>query len=542
MTVVTANRTTTMKAFTRTEYGSPDVLELRDVEKPSPGADEVLVRVQAASVNPVDWHELTGEPYVLRLQEGLRRPKSERLGADFAGTVEVVGSSVTRFRPGDEVFGVRNGAFAEYLVVKEDRAVAPKPASMTFEQAAAVGVAALTALQGLRDKGQIRAGHNVLINGASGGVGTFAVQIAKSFGAHVTGVCSTPNVETARSLGADEVVDYMREDFTRSERRYHLVLDIAGNRSWSELKRILADEARLVVVGGPKNNRWIGPIGGMVKVRMLSMGGSQSVVSFLAEPDRDDLETLWELLEAGSVTPVIDRRYELGELREALSYLAEGRARGKGRHRRLTRSLRLRLVGWIGRDVVGDEVFQRFDLLEELLRRYLPLDRVTAEDVGRRLDRGAPRDLVRPLLVLRSGGLFRERLDRVEVHVREVALLRLVELDSRTLTLCGERLTRDRFLEGGVFAAAVVDQNETRVPRLRLVRLDALDVDDCFRHVVQVPRAPQPGTSSASIRLFARGRLAQGGEGREVVPSAGDCSRSIRRRHRRRDERQSSRS
>jgi NADPH:quinone reductase-like Zn-dependent oxidoreductase len=329
MTVVTANRTTTMKAFTRTEYGSPDVLELRDVEKPSPGADEVLVRVQAASVNPVDWHELTGEPYVLRLQEGLRRPKSERLGADFAGTVEVVGSSVTRFRPGDEVFGVRNGAFAEYLVVKEDRAVAPKPASMTFEQAAAVGVAALTALQGLRDKGQIRAGHNVLINGASGGVGTFAVQIAKSFGAHVTGVCSTPNVETARSLGADEVVDYMREDFTRSERRYHLVLDIAGNRSWSELKRILADEARLVVVGGPKNNRWIGPIGGMVKVRMLSMGGSQSVVSFPAEPDRDDLETLWELLEAGSVTPVIDRRYELGELREALSYLAEGHARGK---------------------------------------------------------------------------------------------------------------------------------------------------------------------------------------------------------------------
>jgi NADPH:quinone reductase-like Zn-dependent oxidoreductase len=329
MTAATADRTTTMKAFTRTEYGSPDVLELRDVEKPSPAADEVLVRVRAASVNPVDWHELTGEPYVLRLQEGLRRPKSERLGADFAGTVEAVGSSVTRFRPGDEVFGVRNGAFADYLVVKEDRAVAPKPARLSFEQAAAVGVAALTALQGLRDKGQIRAGHKVLINGASGGVGTFAVQIAKSFGAHVTAVCSTPNVETARSLGADEVVDYTREDFTRSGKRYDLLLDIAGNRSWAERKRVLADEARLVVVGGPKKNRWIGPLGGMVKARVLSMGGSQSIVSFIAKPEREDLETLRELLEAGTMTPVIDRRYELGELREALSYLAEGHARGK---------------------------------------------------------------------------------------------------------------------------------------------------------------------------------------------------------------------
>jgi NADPH:quinone reductase-like Zn-dependent oxidoreductase len=318
-----------VKAFTHAEYGSPDVLELRDVEKPSPAADKVLVRVRAASVNPVDWHELTGMPYVLRLQEGLRRPKSERLGADFAGTVETVGSGVTRFQPGAEVFGVRNGAFAEYLVVNEDRAVAPKPAGLSFEQAAAAGVAALTALQGLRDKGQIRAGHKVLINGASGGVGTFAVQIAKSFGAHVTAVCRTPNVETARSLGADEVVDYTREDFTRSGKRYDLLLDIAGNRSWPERKRVLADEARLVVVGGPKTNRWIGPLSGMVKVRVLSIGASQRVVSFIAKPDREDLETLRELLETGTVKPVLDRRYELGELRDALSYLAEGHARGK---------------------------------------------------------------------------------------------------------------------------------------------------------------------------------------------------------------------
>jgi NADPH:quinone reductase-like Zn-dependent oxidoreductase len=319
----------TMRAFTRTEYGQPDVLKLAELEKPRPTADEVLVRVRAASVNPVDWHGLTGSPYILRLMEGLRRPKSDRLGADFAGTVEAVGASVTRFRPGDEVFGVRHGAFAEYVVVGEDRAVVPRPAALSFEQAAGVGVAALTALQGLRDKGQLRAGEHVVINGASGGVGTFAVQIAKSFGAYVTAVCSTANVDTARSLGADEVVDYTREDFTRGGKRCDLLFDIAGSRSWADYRRVLAPEARVVVVGGPKKNRWVGPLSRMAKVRLRSMGGSQRVVSFIAKPKREDLETLRELLETGSVMPVIDRSYEFSCVPEALAYLAEGHARGK---------------------------------------------------------------------------------------------------------------------------------------------------------------------------------------------------------------------
>jgi len=260
---------------------------------------------------------------------GLLKPKSDRLGVDFAGQVEAVGKDVTQFQPGDEVFGGRDGAFAEYVCVREERAVVLKPANVTFEQAAAVPVAALTALQGLRDKGQIQPGQQVLINGASGGVGTFAVQIAKSFGAEVTGVCSTRNVEVVRSIGADHVVDYTREDFTRSDRRYDLMLDVAGNRSWSECKRVLEPQATLVIVGGPKTNRLIGPLGHAAKVYLAGLGGSRKVGFFIAKFNKADMVVLRDLLDAGKVTSVIDRQYELSEIADALRYLGEGHAQGK---------------------------------------------------------------------------------------------------------------------------------------------------------------------------------------------------------------------
>jgi NADPH:quinone reductase-like Zn-dependent oxidoreductase len=297
-----------MRAIVRDTYGSPDVLELQEIDKPEVADDELLVRVGAASVNPVDWHSLTGTPYIVHLQDGLRTPKSNRLGVDFAGQVEAVGTNVTQFRPGDEVFGARNGAFAEYVCVREDRGVVLKPAKLTFEQAAAVPVAALTALQGLRDKGQIQPGQKVLINGASGGVGTFAVQIAKALGAETTGVCSTRNVDLVRSLGADHVIDYTQEDFTRSDQRYDLMLDIAGSKSWPECRRVLNPQAILVIVGGPKTNRLIGPVSHLVKVRLAALRSSQKVGFFLAKMNKADMVALRELLEAGDVTPVIDRR------------------------------------------------------------------------------------------------------------------------------------------------------------------------------------------------------------------------------------------
>jgi NADPH:quinone reductase-like Zn-dependent oxidoreductase len=318
-----------MKAAVRDRYGSPDVVELREIERPAPADDEVLVRVRAASVNAADWYGMTGTPYVGRAAMGLRKPKSNRLGTDFAGTVEAVGNDVTLFRPGDEVFGGRSGAFAEYVCVREDRAVVPKPANVTFEQAAAVGVAGLTALQGLRDKGQLQPGQKVLINGASGGVGTFAVQIAKALGADVTGVCSTRNVDLVRSLGADQVVDYTREDFTRSDRRYDLMFDVAGSRSWSECRRVLNPQATLVIVGAPKGNRLMGPLSHIVTLRLAALRGSQKAVFFIAKFNKADMEVLRELLEAGKVTPVIDRRYELSEIADALRYLGEGHAQGK---------------------------------------------------------------------------------------------------------------------------------------------------------------------------------------------------------------------
>ena len=316
-----------MKAIVRTTYGPPEVLELAEIDKPVPAEDEVLVRVRATSVNPVDWHTLTGTPYLLRLQEGLRGPKSEQLGVDFAGTVEAVGANVTGVQPGDDVFGGRSGAFAEYVSVRD--AVVRKPPNLSFEQAAAVPIAGLTALQGLRDKGGLQSGQKVLINGASGGVGTFAMQIGKALGAEVTGVCSTRNVGQARSLGADRVIDYTQEDFTRSGERYDVLLDIAGNRTWKELTRVLADEATLVLVGGPKTNRWIGPMGHLANLKLHSLGRSRRVAPFLAKLNKDDLESLGKLLEDGSVTPVVERRYELGETADALSYLGEGHAQGK---------------------------------------------------------------------------------------------------------------------------------------------------------------------------------------------------------------------
>jgi NADPH:quinone reductase-like Zn-dependent oxidoreductase len=317
-----------MKAVVRDRYGSADVLDVQEIEKPEPGVDGVLVRVRAASVNPVDWYGMTGTPYVGRVSMGLRKPKQRELGVDFAGTVEAVGKDVTELRPGDEVFGGRSGALAEYVSVRN--AVAVKPANLTFEEAAAVPVAAITALQGLRDKGQLQAGQKVLITGASGGVGTFAVQIAKALGAEVTAVCRTSNVELVRSLGADHVVDYTREDFTRSDRRYDLMLDVAATRSWSECKRLLTPKGILVVVGAKNGKgRLLGPLAHVARVRLASVRSSQKVVFFIAKLNKEDLAVLRELIEAGKVRPVIDRRYSFGEVADALAYMGEGHARGK---------------------------------------------------------------------------------------------------------------------------------------------------------------------------------------------------------------------
>ncbi len=317
-----------MKAIVHTRYGSPDVLECQEVDKPDPTDDEVLVRVRAASVNPADWYGVAGRPYVGRVLMGLRKPKSSSVRTDFAGTVEAVGRDVTEFRPGDEVFG-RSGAFAEYVCVRADGALALKPANLTFEQAAAVAVAALTALQGLRDKGQVQPGQQVLINGASGGVGTFAVQIAKALGAEVTAVCSTRNVDLVCSLGADYVVDYTQEDFTRSDRRYDVLLDVAGSRSWRACRRVLTPQATLVIIGAPKGGRLLGPLSHIIKVRLAAVRSSRKAVFFIANLNKQDLGFLGELFEAGKVTPIIDRRYELSETADAFRYLGEGHAQGK---------------------------------------------------------------------------------------------------------------------------------------------------------------------------------------------------------------------
>jgi NADPH:quinone reductase-like Zn-dependent oxidoreductase len=316
-----------MKAIVYCDYGSPDVLKLEDVERPVPDSDQVLVRVRAAAINPLDWHYVRGTPYVARMEMGLRKPKVTRLGVDFAGVVESVGRNVTRFKPGDEVFGGRTGALAEYVTVREDRVVL-KPTNLTFEQAAAVPVAATTALQALRDQGKLQPGQKVLINGASGGVGTFAVQIAKSFGADVTGVCSTRNVEMVRSIGADHVIDYTKEDFTTSVQRYDVIIDNVGNHSLSDLRRVLEPEGKYVMVGGPAG-RWLDPLPRAFSVLVLSRFVSQDMRMFIAQLNKEDLTVLRDLIQAGKVTPVIDRRYRLGEAPAAIRYLELGHARGK---------------------------------------------------------------------------------------------------------------------------------------------------------------------------------------------------------------------
>jgi NADPH:quinone reductase-like Zn-dependent oxidoreductase len=315
-----------MKAIVFTKYGSPDVLEIRDVEKPTPKDDEVLVRVRATSVNPVEWYTMTGL-FLARIGNGLFRPKETRLGVDFAGVVEAAGKNMTSFKPGDEVFGARSGAFAEYVCVQN--MVFPKPANITFEQAGSVAVAAITALQGLRDHGKLQAGQKVLINGASGGVGTFAVQIAKALGAEVTAVCSTANVERARSLGADHVIDYTREDFTRSDQRYDLLLDIAGSRPWRETRRVLKSEANYVIAGAPKGNQVIGPLGFIIKTRLAALGASQKIVFFVASWKREDFLLLKEMFERGQVKPVVEKAYPLEKISEAMRHLGTGHAKGK---------------------------------------------------------------------------------------------------------------------------------------------------------------------------------------------------------------------
>jgi NADPH:quinone reductase-like Zn-dependent oxidoreductase len=317
-----------MKAIVYRCYGPPDVLALEDIEKPTAADDEVLVKIHAASVNPLDWHYMRGSPSLMRLMSGIGAPKNTRLGVDFAGTVEAVGNSVTRFKPGDAVFGGKTGAFAEYVAVGENRALALKPDNMTFEQAASVPIAAVTALQALRDKGHLKPGQKVLINGASGGVGTFAVQIAKSFGAQVTGVCSTRNLEMVQSIGADHVIDYKREDYTKSGERYDLIIDMVGNHSLLQNRQALTPEGILVMIGGPSDGL-LGPLMNPVKALILSPFVSQKFVMFVAQLNKEDLAILADLMQTGKVTPVIDRRYELSDVPAAIRYSEEGHARGK---------------------------------------------------------------------------------------------------------------------------------------------------------------------------------------------------------------------
>ena len=315
-----------MKAIVATKYGSPDVLQLQEIEKPIPGNDQVLVKIHAASVNALDWHLLRGKPFLVRLiGYGLLKPKRKILGADVAGRVEAVGKDVKRFQPGDEVFGNQLGSFAEYVSAREN-ALVLKPPNISFEEAAAVPVAAGTALQGLRNKGQIRAGQQVLILGASGGVGTFAVQIAKSFGAELTGVCSTRNVDKLRSLGADHVIDYTKEDFAQRGQQYDLILIVNGHRSLSTYKRALRPNGRCVLIGGGSVAQLLG---GRLVWPLISGGRGTKWGSMMANVTREELDFLKTLLEAGKVVPFVEKRYALSQVPEAIRYLEAGHAQGK---------------------------------------------------------------------------------------------------------------------------------------------------------------------------------------------------------------------
>jgi NADPH:quinone reductase-like Zn-dependent oxidoreductase len=318
-----------MKAIAQDRYGSTDVLELKEIDKPVVGDDDVLIRVHAAGVDPGVWHLMTGLPYLVRIMGfGLLRPKTSVRGMDVAGRVEAAGKNVTQLRPGDEVFGACNGSFAEYACAKEADC-APKPANLTFEQAAAVPISGCTALQGLRDAGKVQPGQKVLVIGAAGGVGTFAVQVAKAFGAEVTGVCSTTKVDLVRSIGADHVIDYTRHDFADGVRLHDLILDTAGNRSLSHLRRALAPRGTLVIIGGEGGGRWFGGFDRQLRALMLSPFVSQKLRPLLSMERKEDLQFLKELIEAGKVTPVIDRTYPLSEVPEAIRHLAESHARGK---------------------------------------------------------------------------------------------------------------------------------------------------------------------------------------------------------------------
>lgn len=318
-----------MKAIVARCYGAPEVLKLEDVAKPTPADDELLVKVHAAAINPLDWHYMRGEPYIMRLSSGFGAPEDMRTGVDFAGTVEAVGKGVQRFKIGDEVFGGKSGALAEYVTVRESRAVVLKPANLTFEQAAAMPIAAVTALQALRDKGQLKAGQKVLINGASGGVGTFAVQIAKALGAEVTGVCSTRNVELVRSIGADHVIDYTKENFTTGAEHYDLIVDNVGSHSLLDYRRVLEPGGILVMVGASTKDPWLGPMIQPLKGALLSPFVDQTMAKIFAELNQADLSVLADLARDGKLTPVIDRRYTLSESAAAIDYLEQGRARGK---------------------------------------------------------------------------------------------------------------------------------------------------------------------------------------------------------------------
>ena len=321
-----------MKAIVYCDYGKSN-LRVADVEKPVPNDDQVLVKIYATSVNPYDWHFIEGTPKIMRLGVGLRKPKETRLGVDYAGTVEAVGKNVTQFKPGDEVFGGRDGAFAQYVCVRQDRLIALKPANITFDEAGAVDIAGVTALQAVRDKAKVQPGQKVLINGASGGVGTFAVQIAKSLGADVTGVCSTRNLDLVRSLGADHVIDYTKEDFTKSDQRYDVIIDNVASRTLSECRRVLTPNGKYVLIGGGSGAKdWQGLFGPMTrafKIMATKRFVSQEMGMMLTDPKQKDLTDLADLMQSGKVKPVIDRSYKLSDISEAVAYVEQGHARGK---------------------------------------------------------------------------------------------------------------------------------------------------------------------------------------------------------------------
>ena len=321
-----------MKAIVRCDYGLAN-LKLAEIEKPTPKDDQILVRVRAASVNPYDWHFVEGTPKIMRaMGVGLRKPKDIQLGVDFAGTVEAVGKNVTQYKPGDDVFGGRDGAFAQYVCRRAVGSVALKPAGLTFEQAAAINIAGITALQGVRDKGKVQPGQKVLINGASGGVGTFAVQLAKNFGAEVTGVCSTRNVELVQSLGADHVIDYTKEDFTKGDQKYDVILDNVANHSLSECRRVLTPNGIYVLIGGGGVNEqgFVGALGKALNAAVYSRFVKQKMGMMMADPSTKDLTLLADMMQSGKIKPVIDRTYKsLSEVPDAIRYLEQGHARGK---------------------------------------------------------------------------------------------------------------------------------------------------------------------------------------------------------------------